>query len=53
LYLKENNLVKITVKSIEMINYGAGQEKLKHFGLLTEVSEEIANALKGKRLYKE
>ncbi|WHY79443.1 hypothetical protein QNH20_10010 [Neobacillus sp. WH10] len=49
LYLKEDNRIKITVKSLEMINYGVGQEKLKHFGLLTVVSEETANALKGKR----
>lgn len=53
LFNKQDKELKILVKSIEMINYGTGQIKLNHIGIMTDISEELAKALIGKRLYKE
>lgn len=50
---KENLEQKITVKSIEMINYGAREINLNHIGLLTNINEEEAKGLIGKILFKE
>ncbi|WP_163855494.1 hypothetical protein [Paenibacillus elgii] len=50
---KEDREQKITVNSIEMLNYGSAQRKLNHIGILTDISDEAAKALVGKRLCKE
>ncbi|WP_019639235.1 hypothetical protein [Paenibacillus fonticola] len=51
---REDNEQKIYVNAVEMTSYGARLRKdLRSMGFLTEISEEAAKSLIGKRLYKE
>ncbi len=50
---KDDRERKIHVTSIEMLNYGSAVRKLNHISFLTDISDELAKALVGKRLYKE
>ncbi|MGF9915033.1 hypothetical protein ABEX47_08595 [Paenibacillus ehimensis] len=50
---KEDREQKIYITSIEMLNYGSAARKINHIGILTEISDEAAKALVGKRLCKE
>ncbi|MBU7317168.1 hypothetical protein [Paenibacillus oleatilyticus] len=50
---KEDREQKIEVNSIEMLNYGSASRKLNHIGFLTDISDETAKALVGKRLCKQ
>lgn len=50
---KEDNAQAVLVKSFEMINYGTGKTKLNHIGFSSNISEDEAKKLIGKRLVKE
>ncbi|WP_335521083.1 hypothetical protein [Neobacillus drentensis] len=52
LKLKDENEIKIPVISITLPNYIVGEDRLKQIDILSDIPEELAKSLRGKRLYK-